>query len=160
MTAYLQLPDIQGDITTEGFKQWIGLRSVHHHLDNQARRMVAGHYGDRFKGQTLFSEFELIKTIDATSPLIFQNFCQGTNMPKVKLALVSTGTPLRPYLEYELTDVIISRLNRFYDGGAQPSEVIHLNFTKIQEKFTPYNQRHQAQAPVIAGYDISRAEVL
>lgn len=158
MTAYLQLPDIKGSITTKGYEHWIGLESVHHDFDNQVRRMVSGHSGDRFNGQRLFGEFEVVKAIDVSSPLIFQSFCQGTNLPTVKITLLHMGTPLKPYLEYELSDVIISRLNRLYDGGYHhPYELFHLSYTKIQEKFTPYNQHQQAKAPTIAAYDVGAA---
>lgn len=158
MRAYLQLPDIKGNITTKGYEHWIGLESVHHDFDSQARRMVSGHSGARFNGQTLFGEFEVVKAIDVSSPLIFQSFCQGTNLPTVKITLFQMGTPLKPYLEYELSDVVISQLNRLYDGGYHhPYEIFHLSYTKIQEKFTPYNQQQKAKAPIIAAYDVCAA---
>jgi type VI secretion system secreted protein Hcp len=72
----------------------------------------------------------------------------------VKLDLVQTGEALETYMSYELSNSLISGYS-MSSGGDRPSESVSFNFTKIEMKYTPYDNEHKAQSPIPAGYDIS-----
>jgi type VI secretion system secreted protein Hcp len=42
-------------------------------------------------------------------------------------------------------------------GGDRPSESISMNFTKIEYKYTPFDDQHKAGTPVPVTYDLATA---
>ena len=40
-------------------------------------------------------------------------------------------------------------------SGDRPIETIRLNFTKIEVKYTPYDDAHKPMSPMIASYDLA-----
>jgi type VI secretion system secreted protein Hcp len=104
------------------------------------------------------SEVTISKLMDVASAKLFQEACVGKSKA-VKIDLVKTGEKLENYLEYTLTDCLISGYS-VSSGGDKPSESLSLNFTKIEMKYTPYDNKHQPQSPIPAGYDISLGKKL
>ena len=60
-------------------------------------------------------------------------------------------------MEYTLANALISGYS-VSSGGDRPSESLSFNFTKIEMKFIPYDNEHNAGNPIPAGYDISAAK--
>ncbi len=160
MTIYLNLTGIHGDVTSRGHENWLAVSSVNHVYNRMSNNMIAGHTMDRSPSAPRLGEFEVVRFVDKASPIIFQHFCKATNIEQVKIDIVKTNSTLTPYLQYSLTNVLVSSINRFHDGEENPIEVITLNYTKIEEKFTSYDSMQKAQSPVTAGYDLQTAEVL
>jgi type VI secretion system secreted protein Hcp len=42
-------------------------------------------------------------------------------------------------------------------GGDRPSESFSLNFTKIEYKYTPFDDKHKAGTPMPVTYDVTTA---
>jgi type VI secretion system secreted protein Hcp len=103
------------------------------------------------------SEVTITKLTDSTSPLFFQEALIG-KATTAKIDLVETGADqLNTFLEITLTNAMISGYSAS-SGGARPSESISINFTKIEYKYTPYDDQHKAGTPVPVTYDLTTAQ--
>lgn len=159
MATYMQINGIQGNVTSKGFEHWIACRSTHHTVKRGMLATTTGRARDRSRGVPTFCEMEITKDIDKASPLLFQKFCEGNNIDQIKIATVQTNSDLSAYLEYTLHNVIVSSISRINDNSDEkPIEIIKFNFTKLEEKYTPYDAAHQAQSPVSSGYDLESAQ--
>jgi len=167
MAMYMQIQGIDGDVTSKNYQNWINLEgfdfSVLRKLNTQPGRIA-----DREGSRPSVSEVVIQKRTDKSSPLLFSEACTGVAKPTVKIVFCTTSGSLSTYLEYTLSNVIISGYKidaseTTADGdhsgthGQYPQEIVTLNFDKIEMKFTPYDDKHKAQSPIPAGYDLKQA---
>ena len=96
------------------------------------------------------------KLMDSTSPLIYQEALRGVAC-KAQVDLVETHEEqLETYLSLTLENCMISSYSAS-SGGDRPSESFSLNFTKIEYKYTPFDDKHKAGTPVPVTYDVTTA---
>jgi type VI secretion system secreted protein Hcp len=164
MAIYLQIQGINGDVSAKNYKHWINLESfnfsVKRTLSTRPGRVV-----DREGTRPSISEITIAKHTDKSSPLLFGEACTGQAKPNVKIVFCTTNDSLSPYLEYTLSNVIVSSytVNTRTESDDKdnkthhPHEIITLNFDKVEMKFTPFDEKHQAQSPIPSGYDLKQA---
>lgn len=153
MAIYLQVEGIEGDVTAEGHEGWIECES----LDWGVQRAIhtpTGRAEGRESAAPSVSEIAINKLVDKTSPILFADACVGRERG-VKIDFVRIGEAMQTYLEYELSNSLVSAYSVSADGD-RPMESVSFNFTKIEMKYTPYDAAHRPQSPIVAGYDISQ----
>ena len=139
----------------EGSKGWIEVGSVQFGVGRGISTPV-GTSSKREASAPKVSEIVVTKLMDSTSPLLFQEALIGKAV-KAQVDLVETGSDqLNTYLELTLTNAMISGYSTS-SGGDRPSESISINFTKIEYKYTPYDDQHKAGTPVPVTYDLTTA---
>ena len=106
-----------------------------------------------FVGQPLYAAvaFAGCYLLGAVSALVSaavlrRTLVKGTARPMV-LELPSYKVP-------SLTNALISGYS-LSSGGDRPSESISINFTKIEYKHIPYDDKNKAGTPVTVSYDLS-----
>jgi type VI secretion system secreted protein Hcp len=153
MPIYLQLDGIPGDATHETHKKWMDIESIHW---NVARNMntAAGSAANREASEPTVSEVVLTKVSDSSSTKLFAEACTGRTGKLCTIHLVTTGSPGETYIEYKLTNTLVANYS-IDSSGDRPVETIRLNFTKIEVKYTPYDDSHKPMAPMIASYDLA-----
>lgn len=164
MSVYLQVPGMQGNVTAKGLEGFIELESFDLSV---VRNMLTktGAISDREGTKAVVSEVTFTKRTDKTSPLFFVEAATGTAKPQVVIKFVNTGANLNEYLMVTLTNVIVSsyKISDETTTAAEsstpaqyskPVEQITLNFTKVELKYTPYDDQHNAGSPVASSYDI------
>ena len=156
MPIYLQLDGIQGDATHESHKQWTDIKSLQWGINRQMNTL-AGSSANREGSEPEVGEVTLIKTSDSSSPKLMTEAASGNSGKTAKIHLVTSGSPGDTYLEFTLTNVLVSGYT-LATTGDRPEETIVLNFTKVEMKYTPYDASHQAQSPVIASYDLATTQ--
>lgn len=152
MAIYLEIDGIEGDVTAEGHEGWIECTSMQWGV-GRGIHTTTGSAQERESSAPSVSEVTVTTAMNKATPLLFTEACVGKSKA-VKIDLVQTGESLETYMSYELSDSLISGYS-MSTGGDRPSESVSFNFTKIEMKYTPYDNKHQAQAPIPAGYDIS-----
>ena len=155
MAIYLKIEGIDGDVTARGYEQWINCSSLQWGC-GRAISTITGSTKDRESSVPTISEVTVTKSMDESSPRIFQEVCSG-RAQETKLHLVQTG-PEQPetYMEYILTESLISGYS-VNSGGETPSESVSMNFTKMEMKYTPWGADHTPGSPIPASYDITKA---
>ena len=153
MAIYLHYEGIEGQATHQEHSKWIDIGSVQwgigrgildsHRVDRQSRSERAKHQRDHHHkddGQFLAQDLHGIG--------------DGRKGKTVKIHFVSTGSPGETYVEYTLTNTLISGYS-ISSGGDRPTESLSLNFTKIEYKLTPAGTANDDLTPVIVSYDLS-----
>lgn len=154
MAIYMKIEGIDGNVTAKGHEKWIEL----HHLSFGEGRGITsanpGHQTNREASTPSFSEVSISKDMDETTPKLFIECCIGTSK-KIDIHLCRTGETIETYMEYTFSDALLSSYSvSAEDGRSHPVENITINFSKIEMKYTPYDDKHQAKSPVPAGYDL------
>ncbi|MFV0491047.1 MAG: Hcp family type VI secretion system effector [Pseudorhodobacter sp.] len=153
MPIYLQLDGIPGDATHETHKQWMDIESIHWNVSRNMNT-AAGSTANREASEPTVSEVVLTKVSDSSSTKLFAEACTGRTGKLVTIHLVTTGNPGDTYIEYKLTNTLVANYT-VDSSGDRPVETIRLNFTKMEVKYIPYDENHQAKSPMIASYDLS-----
>lgn len=152
MPIYLKIPGIEGEVTADGHQKWIECHSLSWGV-GRGIHTPTGSAQSRESSAPSVSEVTIAKMADKSTAKLFQEACIG-KAKDVEIHLCQTGDKLETYLEYKLTDALISGFSSS-SGGDKPSESLSFNFTKIQLKYTPYDKDRNPGSPIPAGYDIT-----
>ena len=153
MAIYVNYDGIQGEATQQDHKKWIDVLSLSWGV-GRGISTVAGSGNNREASEPSVSEVSIVKAFDAASPKLFTESCTGNVGKTVKIDLVSTGNPGVTYCTYTLTNALISSYS-VSSGGDRPTESISISFTKLEFKFTPYDDKNKAGTPVTVSYDLA-----
>lgn len=153
MPIYLQIDGIKGDATHETHRQWMDIDAIHW---NVARNMntTAGSTANREASEPNVSEMVLTKVSNSSSTKLFQEACTGKTGKTAIIHLVTTGSPGDTYIVYTLTNTLIANYS-VDTSGDRPVETVRLNFTKMEVKYTPYDEMNNPKSPMIASYDLT-----
>jgi type VI secretion system secreted protein Hcp len=153
MAIYVKIDGVEGDVTAAGHEGWINCDSMSWGV-SRAIGNPTGSAKERESTAPMVQDVSLSKAMDSATPLLFQEACVGKSKP-VEIHLVQTGADqLDSYMEYKLTNALVSSYS-LSSGGDRPMENFSLNFTKIESKYTPFDDEHNAGSPMSAGYDMA-----
>ena len=153
MAIYVKYEGIDGEATHQDHKKWLDVGSLQWGV-GRAISTPSGSTANREASEPSVSEVTITKLMDASSPKFFTEACTGAIGKTVKIDLVTTGSPGVTYAEYVLTNALVSAYS-MSSGGDRPSESISISFTKLEFKFTPYDDKNKAGTPTTVSYDIS-----
>ena len=153
MAIYLHVEGLEGDVTAAGHEGWIECQS----LDTGVGRGIetpTGSSQERESTAPSLSDVSVTKVMDKCTPKLFTEACVGKGK-MVKIDLVQTGDQLETYMSYILTDAQISSYGVSAGTDGKPVETCAFNFTKIEMKYIPFDNKGNPLGPVPAGYDVS-----
>src|SRR3989344_5181660 len=134
MAIYIKIENIEGDVTAKGHKNWIQIQSFQletkRHINHEPGRIA-----DRENTRPTISEFILTKQMDKSSPYLFTEACVGKTKKEIKIDLCQTSTSLTPYVQYTLSNVIVSSYEIHSEPKEHPKEKISLSFDKMEIKY-------------------------
>lgn len=145
--AFLKIEGIAGESTDDKHKDWIEVLSYSHGLMQPsagARSTAGAASAERCNHQ----DFSIVKVLDKASPKLALFCCNGTHIKSVKLELCRATGDKQKYMEYVLSDVIVSGVRP--GGSAQggetlPLEEVSFNYGKIEWTYTETD--HQTGKP-------------
>lgn len=145
---------IKGDVTAQGYDQWIALDSFQFGVEKPVTFTSSGTQA----GAPKFSDITITKQMDKSSPQLLQEMlAPSAPSPVVKIDFVrtlGTGQPVT-YAEYTLTNPIITGYSTS-SGGSLPTESITIAFTKITYSFTPMTLTGVLGSPITVGWDLAQ----
>jgi type VI secretion system secreted protein Hcp len=131
--TFLKLHGVKGESTDKAHKGEIDISSFSIGVNGGATHASGGGGG---AGKVTFSSFTITKRIDKASPLLFKAAASGQHYKEAVVSFArKAGGEQRNYLEYKMTNVLISS---FQDGTAHngsPIEQVSFSFAKIEEVF-------------------------
>ena len=176
MAIYMQIEGLPGNVTESGHTKWIEVDSFRFGCGRGVSSRTPGNtvnreafFGNFFlqnKNMTpvnreastvSISEISVSKEMDETSPKLFTLACVGTGKT-IKIEFCRTGATPLVYASIELSDALISSYGVDGGSGRSPHENLSINFSKIQYKYTPYNEKGEAGSPIAATYDLETAK--
>ena len=156
MAIYMKFGAVVGQVTTEGFKDWIELSSFQYGV---GRGVTSGAGGAQREGSApSISEITVSKVYDKASPGLYQDALAGTFNTKVEIKMTTTTkNKVDTYLAWELTDCGVSGYSAS-SGGDNPSESISLNFTKVMVTPSPLDIAGTPVKGAVVTYDLQKME--
>ena len=157
MPIYMKYDGVDGAVTAAGFEKWIELDSCQLGVN---RAIASGARGNRESSTPSFSDITVTKPQDKASTGLFTASLFGEGK-KVNIAFTKTstdGATQQKFLELTLENTLISTFSMSGHGGdasQQPSEMLALNFTKIEWKHTETDMKNKAATPAIASWDLA-----
>lgn len=157
MAIYLKYDTIKGNVTAEGFKEWIELGSFQWGV-GRGIGSPHGSEGVRESSEPSLSEVSVTKQLDKASNDLLAAALHGK---PVKAEIVFTRTKsggggVEEFLRYELSNTMTSGYS-VSSGGDRPSESLSLNFTKVMVKNSVAKLDNTGE-PVSMTYDLSTAK--
>jgi len=153
MAIYVKYEGIDGEATHDTHKKWLDVSSVQWGM-GRAITTKSGATTNREASEPSVSEVTITKLMDSSSPKFFVESCTGAAGKKVEIHLVTTGSPGNTYAAYTLTNALVSSYS-MSSGGDRPSESVSISFTKVEYKFTPYDDKNKAGTPIAVSYDLT-----
>ena len=106
-----------------------------------------------------FQDFVITKALDKASPKLSVFCADGSHIPEITLELCRAGGDKMKYMEYKMTNVMITSVSCGGSSSAEtlPTEQVTFNFGKMQWTYT-----HQKRADgsgggnVAAGWDLEK----
>jgi len=155
MAIYLHYEGIEGQATHQEHSKWIDIGSVQWGI-GRGISTPTGSTANREASEPSISEITITKTMDNSSPKIFTESATGRKGKTVKIHFVSTGSPGETYVEYTLTNTLISGYS-ISSGGDRPTESLSLNFTKIEFLYKEYGKDNKPTDSPRISYDAAAA---
>ena len=159
MAIYAKFDGISGAVTDKNHPNWIELDYCEI-ASIRRMRMQPGIVGSREGTLPTISEMEITKLMDSSSIKLHQHLLSGAVIPTVQINLChSSQGGAKVYCQYTLSYVVVSAYHKSMASRGLPCETLSLSFTKIQERFTPYDEAGQAGSPINASYDLETMQV-
>jgi type VI secretion system secreted protein Hcp len=136
--AFLKIDGIDGESTDDKHKSWIEVMSFSWGAHQPASGSSSSG-GARSAERVDLADFSVVKTLDKASPKLFLHCCNGKHIPSAVIELCRATEDKQKYMEYKMSDVIISSVR---PGGAAggserlPLEEVSINYGKIEVIYT------------------------
>jgi type VI secretion system secreted protein Hcp len=154
--GYIKFDGIDGEATADDHINWINLES----WSFGATKAGAGAGGGGGAGKVIMQDFHFDKTVDKSSPKLFESLTTGKHIKDATLEICREssghGHFQECYLMIKFTDVVISGYQLGGSGDSVPTDQISLNFAKIELEYKPLNREGSLDPPVKASYDVKK----
>jgi type VI secretion system secreted protein Hcp len=136
--CFLKVDGIDGESTDSKHSKWIEVLSFSTGM-NQPVSAVQSSAGGATSARVNMQDFSIVKHIDISSPKLAEACCTGKHFPAITVELCRAGGDKLKYMEYKLTNAIVSSISGGgTPGGADdvPTESVSFNFGKIEWTYT------------------------
>lgn len=153
MGIYMDYDGIKGEATQQDHKKWIDVLS----LSWGAGRAITTSdesVVNRLSSGPHLSDVTIVKSMDVSSPQLVNEALAGNEGKTVRIDLTTTGSPSVVYCTYTISNALISSYS-VASSADRPTETIGISFTKLEFKFTPYDDKNMAGTPTTVSYDLA-----
>ena len=154
--AFLKVEAIDGESTDSAHEGWIEVLSFSCGVDQPASASASSS-GNLSSQRADFHPLTISKTLDKASPKLALGAANGEPFASATLQLCRATDDKQPYMEYKMTDVIISSFRAGGNGGSEtlPTEEVAFSYGKIEWKYTQTKVAGgKAAGNVAAGWDL------
>ena len=155
--CFLKISSVPGESTDDKHKDWIEVLSFSWGVSQPGA-------GSRSTGGAASAErcdhqnFQVVKTVDKASPKLFLSCCKGEHINEVKLELCRATGDKQKYMEYKMSDVIVSSVQpggSSHGGESLPLESVSFNYGKIELIYTETDHKTgKPKGDVKANWDL------
>jgi type VI secretion system secreted protein Hcp len=153
--AFIKIDGIEGESTDEKHAGWIEVTSYNTGLA-QTVSSTASSAGGASAERADFQDFSITKQIDKASPKLAVACADGTHIGSIVVELCRSGTDKVKFMEYKMTNCIISGTSTT-GGGEFPTESVTIDFGKIEWSYTQQKRKGGGAAGNVAsGWDLEK----
>jgi type VI secretion system secreted protein Hcp len=154
--AFIKIDGIEGESTDDKHAGWIEMATFGTGL-SQSVSSTASSAGGASAERADFQDFTFTKQLDKASPKLALACADGTHINTIMVELCRSGTDKLKFMEYKLTNCIISNVSTLGGGGDFPSENVAINFGKIEWAYVVQKrQGGGAAGNMAAGWDLEK----
>ena len=154
--AFIKIANVPGESTDDKHKEWIEVLSYNWGVD-QPQTQSASSHGSLSAERANFHPFSIVKALDKASPKLALACASGEHFPEGTLEICRAGGDKQPYMEYKMTDVMVTSYRPGGTGGGEaiPLEEVSFSYGKIEWKYTQTKVAGGGAAGnVAAGWDL------
>ena len=153
--AFIKIDGIDGESTDAKHADWIEIISFNCGVDQKASA-TASSVGGASAERADFDKFAFSKLLDKASPKLAVACAGGTHINNIVVEVCRSGTDKVKYMEYKMTNCIISSV-KTSAGGDFPGEDVAIDFGKIEWAYTVQKrQGGGASGNVAGGWDLQK----
>ena len=143
---YMKIPDVRGDVTTQGYEGAIELDSFSFGVDREIKKSgEKGGTEDINIGVGELQEVTITKSLDSASAKLAQFAINGKSLGTAEITfveIVGSENPPMPYLQYKLDRVFVKSWSTSGDADDRPTEEVAFYYNKISFAYTPVGERN------------------
>jgi type VI secretion system secreted protein Hcp len=160
MAIYLEYEGIKGNATADGYQDHLKVDSVQFGV-GRGITMEPGNLANREATRPSISEITVTKPVDCSAIALFKEAVSGSAGKTVTVKFVQTGADsLTEFMNYELTDCLVSGYSISASDDGNPIESITLSFSKIMVSYNDFDSTNKSGSPQRAGYDLKVAKAI
>ena len=160
MAIYVEYEGIKGDCTADAYADHFSVQNLQFGI-GRGITMEPGNLANREANRPTISEITFTKAADGATTELMKESVSGVAGKTVKIKFVQTGTDkVTEYMDYELTNCIISGFNITADGEGTPQEMMTLSFSKFMANYTGFDATNKNASLKRMGYDLETAKPL
>jgi type VI secretion system secreted protein Hcp len=136
--AFLKVATIPGESQDSKHKDEIEILSYSWGV-SQTSSGSSSSGGARSAERANFADFTIVKSLDKASPKLFLACAKGEHIADVTLKLSRATGDKQKYMEYKMTDVLVSSVRpggSAHGGESLPLEEVSFNYGKIELIYT------------------------
>lgn len=153
--AFIKIDGIDGESTDDKHSDWIEMIGFGIGV-KQMVSSTASSSGGASAERADFDPFSFTKQIDKASPKLLLACADGTHIGTITIELCRAGTEKVKFMEYKLTNCLISDVST-NGGGEFPTENVSINYGKIEWSYTQQKRKGGGAAGnVAAGWDLEK----
>lgn len=158
MAIFMKFGELKGNGTHTSYPKWIVLESYSWSYSVDVKTTVGAGGSRLAAGKITPSDLSVTKYMDDATGGIMKLVLNGQPTKEVKVVVTpeSGGANAVAYLEYDLSQVIISGNTISNSHEGRPLEHITLNFSKIHIRSSPTTDDGKP-VPSVGGYDFATA---
>lgn len=161
MSIVMFVDGVEGSVTAKGYEKWIEIRSMYQLSQRSVKSPSFGRRSNPGKGKVIFSDIEISKQIDQSSPLLLQAYFEGKCYSSIKIHLLMNDSGLLSYQEYVFSNVCFRSISRNIEHSfGKPLEVFSFNYTAVEDTFKPFDNDGKPLSPITVGYDLEQSEAM
>jgi type VI secretion system secreted protein Hcp len=133
--TFIKIDGIEGESTDDKHQGWIEVLYFKTEI-KQKISSTASSAGGASAERANFKDFIFTKQLDKASPKLALACAAGTHIGKIIIKICRAGTDKIKFMEYTLTNCLISKITT---GGSEevfPAETLKINFGKIEWCYT------------------------
>jgi type VI secretion system secreted protein Hcp len=153
--TFIKIDGIEGESTDDKHAGWIEVATFSAGV-SQRTSATASSVGGASAERADFDDFSISKQLDKASPKLALACAEGTHINTIVVEICRAGTEKVKYMEYKMSNCIISSV-KTTGGGEFPSEVVTINYGKMEWAYTV--QKRQGGGPagnVAGGWDLQK----
>ena len=154
--AFLKINGVPGESSDAKHKEQIEVLSYSWGVDQPQTNSASSH-GSLSAERANFHPFVVVKAIDKASPKLAVGCAGGDHYTEAILEICRAGGDKQPYMEYKMTDVMVTSYRPGGTGGGEqlPLEEVSFSYGKIEWKYTQTKVAGgQGSGNVAAGWDL------
>jgi len=155
LDAFIKIDGIPGESTDKKHQDWISVHSYSIGVE-QETSSEKHDQGNATVGRAEFDDLTITKRVDIASPLLFKACAKGTHIKEIILQLHRAGGDKVLYMEYKLTNSIVSSWRPYADKDHKMSvETVSFNPGKIELVYSQETRDGKGiKQNISAGWDL------